>query len=104
MIRESNERSRAYPREHFQTSLEAVGLEGLFAFLVVVRIVRVQPIALGVHGEIGDLREFRRLNKELLLGDEARNELEFVFVQVKLATVEVAVHIGVREEDFGGAT
>ena len=39
----------------------------------------------------------------MLLGDEARDELDFVFVQVKLATVEIAVHVGVREEDFGGA-
>jgi len=45
-------------REHFEPSFEAVGLECFFPFLVVVGVVRIEPIALGVHGEIGDLRQF----------------------------------------------
>src|SRR5271156_1790479 len=85
-IRESNEQSRLSSRENFQPSFEAVGLECFFPFLVVVGVVRVEPIALGVHGEIGDLRQLRRLYQELLLGYEARDQLDFVFVQVKLAT------------------
>src|SRR5271170_7920851 len=103
-IRESNEQSRLSSRENFQATFEAVGLECFFPFLVVVGVVRVEPIAFGVHVEIGDLRQLRRLNQELLLGDEARDELDFVFVQVKLATVEIAVHVGVREKYFGSAT
>ena len=75
----------------------------LFSFLVVVWVVRVEPIALAIDVEVGDLREFRRLNQKLLLGDEARNEFDFVFIQVKLAAIQVAVHVGVREENLGGA-
>src|SRR5271155_1956466 len=103
-IRESNKQSRLSSRENFQASFEAVGLECLFPFLVVVGVVRVEPIALGIHGEVSDLRQLRCLNQELLLGDEARDELDFVLVQVKLAAVEVAVHVGVRKKDFGSAT
>ena len=58
-------------RQDFEALLEAVGLERFLPFPVVVGIVRVEPVALGVHGEIGDLRQFRRLDQELLLGDEA---------------------------------
>ena len=46
-LRENNEESRLSSREHFETSFKAVGLECLFPFFVVVRIVRVEPIALG---------------------------------------------------------
>ena len=53
--------------------------------------------------EIGDLGEFWRLDEELLLGDETRDHLNFGFVQVKLAPVQLAVHIGVGEEDFRSA-
>src|SRR3984893_17293727 len=91
-------------REHFKTSLKAVGLESLFPFFVVVRIVCVQPIALGIDVEIGDLRQLWRLNQELLLGDEGRDQFDLVFVQVELTAVQIPVHIGVRKEDFGGAT
>src|SRR5208282_6922153 len=62
------------------------------------------PIAFGVHREIGDLRQLRGFDQELLLRDKARDQLDFVFVQVKLAAIEIAVHVRVREEDFGGAT
>ncbi len=53
--------------------------------------------------EIRDLRQFRGLDQELLLGDEAGNQFDFGFVQMKLPTVEVAIHVRVGEEDFGGA-
>ena len=33
-------------------------------------------------------------------GDEARDQLDFVFVQVKLTLVEITVHIRIGEEDF----
>src|ERR1700721_1700565 len=47
-------------REDFETLFESVFLESLFSFLVVVWIVRVQPIALGVHVEIGDFGQLGR--------------------------------------------
>jgi hypothetical protein len=56
------EESRLPSRQDFEAFFKAVGLERLFPFLVVVRIVGVEPIALGIDMEIGDLREFRRLN------------------------------------------
>src|SRR5580700_9410710 len=41
--------SRLSSREDFETLLKTVFLESLFTFLVVVGIVRVQPIALGIY-------------------------------------------------------
>jgi len=58
-------------RQDFEAFLETVDLERLFPFLVVVGIVRVEPITLGIDIEVGDLRQVRGLNEELLFGDEA---------------------------------
>src|SRR5581483_3414372 len=56
--------------EDVQALLKAVGLKGRVALLVVVRVVRVEPIAAPVDVEIGDLGEFRRLDEKLPLRDE----------------------------------
>src|ERR1700693_4286610 len=61
--------SRLSSRENFEASFEAVGFECLFPFLIVVRVVGVEPIALGIDMEIGDLSQFRRLNQKLLFRD-----------------------------------
>ena len=55
-------------RQHLQSFLKAEGLEGFPTFAVVVGIVGVEPIALRVDGEIGDLGQLRSLDQELLLG------------------------------------
>ncbi len=103
LVRESNGDSRLRSRQDFEAFLESVCLERLLPFLVVVRVIRIEPIALGIDVEIGDLGEFRRLNQELSFGDKARDELDFGFIQVELATVEIAIHVGIREEDLCGA-
>src|SRR6266404_4861043 len=103
MIPVSNEKSRVPSRQDFEALFESVKFKRFFPFLVVIRVIRVEPIALGIDIAIGDFRQLRGLNQELLLGDETRNEIDFGFVQMELATVEIAVHIGVREEDFRGA-
>ena len=92
------QRSQPGPRALF----EPVGVKGFLPLAVVKRIVGVEPIALGVHGEIRDLGEFRRLDQELLLRDEAGDQLNFRFVQVKLPAVEVPVHVGIREKNLRG--
>jgi len=86
--------------EHFETFIEAVGFEGFLSFLVVVRVVGVQPIALRIDIEVGDFRQLRGLNQELLLRDKPRDQVDFAFVEVELTLVEISVHIGVREKDF----
>ena len=58
-------------RQHFEPLLESIGVEGFFALAVVVGVVGVEPIALRDRREVRDLREFRGLDEELLLGDEA---------------------------------
>src|SRR6202167_2827 len=95
--------SRSSSREHFQTLFKAVGLESLTPFLVVIGIVGVQPIAFRIDVQVCDFRQFRRLDQKLLFGDETGNQVDFFFVQVKLAAVELTVQRGICEEDFRGA-
>jgi hypothetical protein len=54
-------------------------------------MVRVEPIAFRVDFEIGDLREFRRLDEKLLLGPERRDKFDFVVVEIELAAVQILV-------------
>jgi len=42
--------------------LEPVGLECFLALAVVERVVGIKPVALGIHGEIGDFGELGRLD------------------------------------------
>src|SRR6202167_3956970 len=92
--------SRLSSREHFQTLFKAVSLESLAPLLVVIGIVGVQPIAFRIDVQVRDFRKFRRLDQKLLFGYETGNQVDFVFVQVKLAAVELTVHRGICEEDF----
>src|SRR6202167_6808062 len=77
--------SRLSSREHFQTLFKAVGLESLAPLLVVIGIVGVQPITFRIDVQVCDFREFRRLDQKLLFGYESGNQIDFVFVQLKLA-------------------
>src|SRR5580700_1926755 len=92
--------SRALSRQHLEASLEPMLLKSLFPRLVVIRIVGVEPVAPAIDVQIRNLPEFRRLDQELLLGNQVRNEFDFGFVQVKLPPVEIAVHIGIREKNL----
>src|SRR6202050_1861094 len=95
--------SRLSSREHFQALFKAIGLESLAPLLVVIGIVGIQPIAFRIDVQVRDFRKFRRLDQKLLFGDETGNQIDFVFVQLKLAAVELTVHRGICEEDFRGA-
>ena len=66
--------------------------------MIVEGIVRVKPVALRIHFEIGDLSEFGRLDEQLLFWSESGDEFDFALVQVELATVEVPVHVRVGPE------
>src|ERR1700733_11564941 len=92
--------SRLLARENFKAFLEAVGLKSLFPFFVVVGIVGVKPVAFRIDIEIGDFRKLRRLDQKLLFGDQVRDQLDFVLVQMKLPAVELAIHVGIGEEDL----
>src|SRR6267154_4973534 len=102
-LRKASRSSWLTAREDFEAPLKAIGLESFFSPFVVVGIVGVYPIAFGVHGKIGDFSGLGRLDQELLFGNEAGDQLDFGFVQVKLAPVEIAVHVRVGEEDCAGA-
>lgn len=65
---EASESSGLPYRQNLQAFFKAVSFEGLAPFSVVEWIVRVEPVALRVHFQVGDLRQFRRLNEKLLLG------------------------------------
>ena len=88
------------PREHFEASLEPVRLKCLVPFLVVVGIVGVEPVAFPIDVQVRDLSEFWRLDQELLLGNQVRDELDFGMVQMKLPAVEIAIHVGIREKNL----
>ena len=61
-------RSRLRSGQHFQTFGKAEGLEGFPAFAVVIGIVGVEPVALRIHGEIGDLADSGVLIRNCCLG------------------------------------
>src|SRR6185437_10167978 len=69
--------------QDFEPLLEAVFFKCFLAFAVVVGIVGVEPVALGINRQIGDLCQFWRFDQELLFGDETGDQLDFVFVQVE---------------------
>src|SRR5438552_13133900 len=92
--------SRFASCEDFQSPLKAISLERFPALSVVERIVRVEPIALRVHFEIGDFRQFWCLNEKLLLGPKNRDELDLVLVEIELAAIQIPVHVRVGKEDF----
>jgi hypothetical protein len=50
---------------------------------VVERVVRVEPAALHVRYQIGNVREFRRLDKNPLLPSKSRDELDFRLVKIE---------------------
>src|ERR1700740_1835036 len=77
-----------------------MGLERFFPFAIVKRVVCVEPVARPVNRQVRNLREFWCLNKELLLGDKGRNEIDFVLVQMELSAVKVPIHVGISQEDF----
>jgi hypothetical protein len=49
--------------QDFEAFLKSVGLERFSSFSVVKGIVGVEPVALPVHFEIGNLGQFGRLNE-----------------------------------------
>ena len=75
-------------------------LESFFPFAIVKRVVCVEPVARPVNRQVRNLREFRGLNEELLLGDKGRNEIDFVLVQMELSPIKVPIHVGISQEDL----
>src|SRR5215469_16360208 len=92
-----------HPCQHFESLFEPKGVEGFPTLAVVERIVGVEPVALSVHGEVCDLGALRRFEKKLPLRNERSNDFDFGLVQMKLAGVELPIHVGVGKEEFGRA-
>src|SRR5579863_855768 len=61
-LRGSELLARTLPRENFEAFFEAIGIESLFAFLVVVRVVGVEPVTFRIDVQVCNLGELRRLN------------------------------------------
>jgi hypothetical protein len=66
--------------------------------------VGVEPLAFGLHFEIGNFHQFGRFDEKLLPGPQRRDELDFVLVEMELASVEVPVHVRVGQEYLRRAT
>src|SRR5882757_6994994 len=77
-----------------------MGLERLAALAVVEGVIGIKPVAFRVYGEVDDLREFRSLDEELPLGNQAGDEFDFVVVEMKLRSIQLPVHIRVRKENL----
>src|SRR5581483_3990888 len=89
--------------QNLQTLFEAVNGKGFVAFAVIERVVCVEPIALGIHVKVGNLRRVRRFDQHLLLGNKSSNQLDFVIIEMELLLVKVPVHIRIGKEDLGDA-
>src|SRR5216684_5257331 len=85
-------------RQNFEALHKAVSLESFFTFLVVERVVGVEPVALGIDVQVCDLCVFRRLDEKLLLWNKGRDQFDFVFIQMELSPVQFPVHVRVGEE------
>src|SRR5229473_2327710 len=89
--------------QDLKSLLETVLLEGFGPFAVVKGIVRIKPVALRVHFQIRDLGDFMVLDEKLPLGNQRGNQVDFRFIQMKLVFVQLAIHVGVGEENLRGA-
>jgi len=56
-----------------------------------------------IDREVSDLGQFRGFQKELLFGNEPRKQFDFLFVQVEVPAVQLAIHVGIGKEDFRDA-
>src|SRR5882724_9323670 len=88
--------------QKIEALLESVGIKRFLPLLVVVGIVRVEPVAAAVYIEVGDPREFGSLDEELPLRNERCDPFDFGVIQMKLPTVQVLIHVGIGEKNFRG--
>src|SRR5882762_3879837 len=79
--------SRLRSSQNIEALFESVSLERFFPFLVVVGIVRVEPVAAAIDMEIGDFGEVRGLQQKLLFRNQLGDEIYFRVVQMKLAAI-----------------
>src|ERR1700731_922889 len=87
-------------RQNLKAPLEAVLLESLGSPPVVKRIVGVEPVALRVYFQVCNLGDLMVLDQKLPLRNQRGNEVDFRLVQMKLISVQLAVHIRVGYEYF----
>src|SRR6478736_1655124 len=69
--------SRLRSGENVESFLETVGFERFRPSLVVIRVVRIEPITAAIHMEVGDFGEVRGFEQKLLFGNQRCDEVQF---------------------------
>src|SRR5262249_17377700 len=87
-------------REAVQSRLEAVLAKRLCDPCVVDGSVGVDPVALWIHSKSEDFGQVRTFEQDLLTGDEAREQVQLHFVQLKQLRIVPAVQRRIRQEQL----
>ncbi len=75
-----------------------------FFFLEIVHgVTGIEPVADRIDIQIGDFGDVGPLDQHLLFRDKGRDEVGFLVIKMENTLVEVAVHVGIGEEDLGRA-
>ena len=90
--------------ETVQSRLEAILAKRLGDPCVVDGSVGVDPVALWIHSKSEDFGKVRTFEQNLLTRNEARQQIEFHFVQLKQLGVVPAIERWVGQKELGRAT
>ena len=90
--------------ETAQAISDAEALEIITLLEVVARVVGRHPVRDGIDVQLHFLRGLRFANKHLAGRYQPGDQIQFRIVQMECLAVDIAVHLRVGKEDFGGAT